>query len=275
MLRKSWITLWLAVTLVVAFTVIVTAQQATPLPNTLTASTAQIQPITAVITQQVPVSLTLRISGATGVQTVTVPVLLNLNIQVGLARPIASAFGVSVVAVQPQATITPTVSVVTPAPATPTALPATTTPVLNTPTPASTTAPITGTPTLTTTATPTVTATPTRPAIIAPACPSPGTVILSPGVNQVLTGTVNIVGTAGLTNFDYYKLEYAVGANASNDASAYNYFAGDSTPITNSVLGVFDTLSLPNRAYTLRLTVVDKTGNFPLPCKVTVLLQNP
>ncbi|CAN5590035.1 hypothetical protein BH10CHL1_BH10CHL1_25430 [soil metagenome] len=268
MLRKSWITLGLAVTILIIFTVIVAAQQATPQPNTPTANTAQIQPLTAAITQQVPISLTLRISSATGVQTVTVPVLLNLNIQVGLARPITSALGISVVAVQPQATITPTISVITPAPATPTAPAATATPT-------GTTIPITGTPTLTTTATPTVTATPTRPAIVAPACPSPGTVILAPGVNQVLTDTVNIVGTAQQTNFDYYKLEYAVGANAGNDASAYNYFAGGSTPITNSVLGVFDTLALPNRAYTLRLTVVDKTGNFPLPCKVTVLIQNP
>src|SRR5215211_7174525 len=126
MLRKSWITLLLAVTLVVVFTVIVTAQQATPQPNNPHANTAQIQPLTAVITQQVPLSLTLRISGATGVQTVTVPVLLNLNIQVGLARPITSSLGISVVAVQPQATITPTIRVVVAAPATPTAPAATT-----------------------------------------------------------------------------------------------------------------------------------------------------
>ncbi len=275
MLRKSWITLWLAVTLLVIFTVIVTAQQATPQPNAHTASTAQIQPITAIITQQVPISLTLRISGATGVQTVTVPVLLNLNIQVGLARPITSAFGISVIAAQPQATTTPTIRVVTPAPATPTVRPATATPVLNTPAPTVTAAPITGTPTLTTTATPTVTATPTRSAVIAPQCPSLGTIIASPGVNQVVSGTVTIRGTAARTNFDYYKLDYAEGANANNYASEYRYFDGDNTPITNSVLGVLDSRALPNRAYTLQLTVVDKTGNYLEPCRVTVLVQNP
>ena len=274
MLRKSWITLWLAVTLLIIFTVIVTAQQARPQSNNPNPSTAQIQPITAVITQQVPISLTLRISSATGVQTVTVPVLLNLNIQVGLARPITSAFGISVVAVQPQATTTPTIRVVTPAPATPTARPATPTPVINTPAPGAPTVPITGTPTLTTTATPTVTATPTRIPIIAAQCPSPGTIISSPGVNQVVSGTVNIRGTAD-TEFAYYKLEYAVGANAGNDASEYRYFDGGSRPITNSVLGVLDSRVLPNRAYTLRLTVVDKTGNFPPACQVTVLVQNP
>lgn len=236
-----------------------TAQQATPTPTSTPA--AQLQPLTAAITQQVPVSLTLRIPGATGAQTVTIPVILSLNIQVGLARPISPALGISVVAVQPKGPATPTVSLATAAPptATPTAqLAATNTPPV-----------LTSTPTVTAT----VTATPTKAAVVAPQCASPGSLITTPGVNQVVSGTVGIQGTAEEANFDYYKLEYAVGANA-GEAAEYRYFAGGATPVRSGPLGVFDSRALPNRAYSLRLTVVDKTGNFPPPCQVTVLVQN-
>jgi len=126
---------------------------------------------------------------------------------------------------------------------------------------------------LTATVTPTATATPTRPVVVAPFCPSLGTVITSPGVNQVVSGTVQIRGSAEATNFDYYKLEYAVGANA-DETAEYRYFAGGNEPVNNGPLGSFDSLALPNRAYTLRLIVVDTTGNYPEPCQVTVLVQN-
>lgn len=270
---KVWISAGVALVLLTLFTVMATAQQATPTGSNGNPAVAQIQPITAVITQQVPLSLTVRISGSTGVQTITVPVLLNLNLQIGLARPLSAGLGIMVVAVQPQASITPTVRLETPIPATPTAPAATATPTTNPPTATAPTLPLTSTPTLTATVTPTATATPTRPAVVAPVCPSPGTVITSPGVNQVVSGTVPIRGIAEETNFDYYKLEYAVGANA-NEASEYRYFAGGREPVDHSVLGAFDSLALPNRAYTLRLTVVDKTGNFPPTCQVTVLVQN-
>ncbi|MFN8495471.1 MAG: hypothetical protein U0350_48195 [Caldilineaceae bacterium] len=251
---KIGLSVGLAILTLTLFTIIATAQQTTSTPNST--PVAQLQPLNAVIAQQVPVSLTLRIPGATGVQTVTIPVVLSLNIQVGLARPISPAIGVSVVAIQPKGPATPTVSLAT---ATPTALPVAT----NTP-PAPTSTPV---------VTATITATPTKAAVVAPQCPSPGSVITAPGVNQVVSGTVTLKGTAEGANFDYYKLEYAVGANAS-EAVEYRYFAGGATAVHNGPLGAFDSRALPNRAYTLRLTVVDKTGNYPQPCQVTVLVQN-
>lgn len=257
MQSKFGLSIGVACLTVVFCTMVATAQQATPAPVSTPA--AQLQPLNAVITQQVPVSLTLRIPSVTGVQTVTIPVVLSLNIQVGLARPISPMLGVSVVAVQPKGPVTPTISLATVAPATPTVAPATTT------TPPA----VTSTPTVTATVTPT----PTKVVFVAPQCSSPGSVITAPGVNQVVSGTVSIRGAAEDTNFDYYKLEYAVGANAS-EAAEYRYFAGGATPVSSGLLGTFDTRAFPNRAYTLRLTVVDKTGNFPPPCQVTVLVQN-
>ena len=77
---------------------------------------------------------------------------------------------------------------------------------INTPSP--TPPPPTATPTATPTLKPRPThkapprpqATPT-PKISAPACPTAGVVIVSPGVGQPLTGPVTIVGTANIPNF--------------------------------------------------------------------------
>ena len=133
------------------------------------------------------------------------------------------------------------------------------------------------------TATPTVTATPkpkpTRkpaprpqntptPAIIAPACPTAGVSIVAPGVGQTLGGPVTLVGTANIANFQYYKLEWSSAAAPDQ----WHWFAGAETPISNGVLGVFDPALVAPGAYTLRLVVVDATGNFPAPCTVQVIV---
>jgi hypothetical protein len=84
-------------------------------------------------------------------------------------------------------------------------------------------------------------------------------------------GVIAVTGTAAHEQFNFYKLEYAPGANAEG---GYGWFAGTSTQIQGGVLGNFNTLGVPNGAYTLQLTVVDQTGNYPPPCRVTVQVQN-
>ena len=95
--------------------------------------------------------------------------------------------------------------------------------------------------------------------------------IASPGVNQVLSGVVPVTGTADHEALQYYKLEYAPGANA---GGGFVYFDGGDTPIVGGVLGNFNTAALPNGTYTLSIVVVDQTGNFPPPCFVTVEIAN-
>ncbi|MEZ4656759.1 MAG: helix-turn-helix transcriptional regulator [Caldilineaceae bacterium] len=105
------------------------------------------------------------------------------------------------------------------------------------------------------------------PVVAAALCPDQRSAITSPGVNQVIAGVVQVNGTASHENFQYYKLEYLVGG-------AYNYFDGSNNPVVGGRLGVLDTTSLPNGAYTIRIVVVDNTGNFPPPCEVPVIIQN-
>jgi hypothetical protein len=109
------------------------------------------------------------------------------------------------------------------------------------------------------------------PIVSAPSCPDPRAVLLQPGSNQVVSGQVNIVGTATHQAFQYYKVESAPGANASN---GFSYLGGGNTAVENGILAALDTNALGNGPWTLRLIVVDQTGNFPPPCQVTFNVQN-
>lgn len=158
------------------------------------------------------------------------------------------------------------------------------------PTPTNTPLPATETPTVTPTPlggipTPAVEATPEfeqpvaappptdtpPPALVveAAACPDPRAVITSPGNGQTISGMVIVSGTANHDHFQYYKIEYAPAGS-----EAFNYLNGGNSPVINGVLITFDSTALGNGGWTLRLIVVDNTGNFPPPCQVTVQIQN-
>jgi len=110
---------------------------------------------------------------------------------------------------------------------------------------------------------------PPKPAVQAPACPDNRALFLRPGENEDVSGVINVVGSANHDQFQYYKIEYAP-AGSENFA----YIAGGNSPVVNGVLGSIDTTTLGNGRWTLRLIVVDKTGNFPPPCQVTINVQN-
>ena len=168
----------------------------------------------------------------------------------------------------------------TPVPPTPTLEPPTATPEPPTATPE----PPTATPELPTATpvppTPTAelpTATPEPPTpipapqIVAPSCPDGRSIIASPGVNQVVSGIVPIVGSASHEAFNFYKLEFAPGANADG---GYVYFDGTSRQVTGGVLGNFNSTGIANGMYTIQLVVVDQSANYPPPCRVTITVQN-
>lgn len=139
------------------------------------------------------------------------------------------------------------------------------------PTPTPTDTPAAEPPTPTPTDTPEDTPTPEPPLVVAPACPDPRAVISAPGVNAVVSGNVSVTGRAAHEIFEYYKLEYAPGADA---ADGFFYFGGANSQVEGGLLGAFSSSAVANGVYTIRLTVVDQTGNFPPPCQVTVVVQN-
>jgi len=44
--------------------------------------------------------------------------------------------------------------------------------------------------------------------------------------------------------------------------------------VSGGVLETFNSSAYPSGTYTLRLVVVDQTGNFPEPCRVTVTVEH-
>lgn len=103
----------------------------------------------------------------------------------------------------------------------------------------------------------------------APACADPRAIITSPGNGQSVSGIVPIMGSAAHEAFQFYKIEVAPGANAEG---GFVYQGGGSAPVQNGQLIAWDTNALGAGAWTVRLIVVDQTGNFPPPCTVTVTI---
>ncbi len=131
---------------------------------------------------------------------------------------------------------------------------------------------VTATPTVETFAAPTVASPPTAtaaPVVQSPVCSNENSIFLRPGANETVHGVITVVGTASYPSFKYYKIEYAPAGTAN-----WGYLAGDQNAVINGVLANIDTNVLGNGAWTLRLVVVDETGNYPEPCQVTLFVEN-
>ena len=140
------------------------------------------------------------------------------------------------------------------------------------------------------TMTPTATATPLRPTravrptdtpsadvteipvVSVPSCPNPNVRITSPGVNQIVQGNIPVRGTANIADFQYYKVEVGPGSNP-KDHEWTVVGTLHENPVSGGVLETFNGGAYPAGTYTLRLVVVDQTGNYPQPCRVTIIIQ--
>ena len=105
------------------------------------------------------------------------------------------------------------------------------------------------------------------PEVVAPNCPNPQARLTYPGMNAVLSGAVQIFGSANIPDFDYYKFEFRQAGSPE-----WAWLPSHDTPVADGLLGVWDTTALPAGTYGFRLVVVDKTGNHPPPCEVTVTI---
>lgn len=95
--------------------------------------------------------------------------------------------------------------------------------------------------------------------------------IVDPVAGEHLYGTVQIIGTATVDDFQFYKLEYAMGHNPLESAF-HSINQVYTTAVWDSVLGTWFVGNMPGGAYTLRLTVVDNQGQFPSPCNVKLYI---
>lgn len=100
-------------------------------------------------------------------------------------------------------------------------------------------------------------------------CSSPNSIITSPLPDGTVSGLVEIRGTASRPNMTYWKLEYRP-----DNVQGYTQLYRSETPVTDSVLSLWSTKTVPNGIYWLQITVVDNTGNFGIPCQVRVNVAN-
>ena len=76
-----------------------------------------------------------------------------------------------------------------------------------------------------------------------------------------MEGVVEIWGTVDIADFWYYKVEFAAGADPAE--GDWHWIGEGRNPVRGEVLLTWNTAALSPGVYSLRLVVVDKTGNYP------------
>jgi hypothetical protein len=100
-------------------------------------------------------------------------------------------------------------------------------------------------------------------------CISDQIIITSPEPGDEVSGTIKITGTADVPNFGFYKYEVAP-MGSQNWAT----IAANRDPVKNGDLGEWNTASLTNGDYFLRLVITDNVGATLEPCVIAVRVLN-
>jgi hypothetical protein len=88
----------------------------------------------------------------------------------------------------------------------------------------------------------------------------------TPALGVAVSGTVHILGSADRTDFDSYRLE--IKASSAPD-SAYATIHESDTPILFDTLAIWDSTSVPDGQYTLRLTMKASVASGSLQDSIT------
>lgn len=94
-------------------------------------------------------------------------------------------------------------------------------------------------------------------------------IITSPQPGEVVKGSIDIVGTANVPNFGFYKYEIAP-MGTQNWAT----ISAERNPKQADKLGTWNTSSLTNGEYFLRLVITDNVGGSLEPCVIAVRVAN-
>src|SRR5262245_14386768 len=102
-------------------------------------------------------------------------------------------------------------------------------------------------------------------------CSAGNAAILAPQPGGVVSGIVQIEGTASLGgDFQYFKVEVAPsGTEAWGDLTGQAH-----DQVVNGQLGVWDSAAVPDGSYSIRLRVVDPTGNYCEALVTNIAVQN-
>jgi hypothetical protein len=93
--------------------------------------------------------------------------------------------------------------------------------------------------------------------------------ITAPEPGTDVSGTVEITGTASVPNFGFFKYEVAP-----RGSQIWATISAEREPVVNGVLGQWNTTSLTNGDYFLRLVITDNVGVSLEPCVIAVRVAN-
>lgn len=99
-------------------------------------------------------------------------------------------------------------------------------------------------------------------------CLNEGATISSPISGEEIRGLVEVRGTADIPNFAFYKIEI----RPSEPSSIWQVLTAGTDPLTEEMLGMWDTSLVENGVYLLQLVVTDTVGNAPLPCAIEIVV---
>ncbi len=102
-------------------------------------------------------------------------------------------------------------------------------------------------------------------------CQNPDATISSPDGGEAVRGEVELLGTANIPGFAFYKLEY----HDLREGSGWLAISASNEPVCEGCeeeefLGLWDTSLVTPGQYALQLVVTDTLGNAPLPCQILV-----
>jgi hypothetical protein len=93
--------------------------------------------------------------------------------------------------------------------------------------------------------------------------------LTAPASGDEISGTVELIGTADIPNFGFYKYEFAT----SGTTNWVTISAGTEAK-KNASLGLWDTTALTNGDYFLQLVIIDNVGQTIEPCVIAVRVAN-
>jgi hypothetical protein len=93
--------------------------------------------------------------------------------------------------------------------------------------------------------------------------------ITAPEPGADVTGTVKITGTANVSNFGFFKYEFAP-----RGSQNWATISAKRDPVTDGEIGDWNTTSLTNGEYFLRLVITDNIGVAMEPCVIALRVIN-
>lgn len=102
-------------------------------------------------------------------------------------------------------------------------------------------------------------------------CENPNATITSPDSGEAVRGEVELLGTANIPGFAFYKLEY----HDLKEGSEWLAISASNQPVCDGCaeeqfLGLWDTSLVTPGQYAVQLVVTDTLSNAPLPCQILV-----